>query len=92
MHLAARDNEAAVDNALGTLLGKALPICLEAVERIVRTPGQTPWPVQIVVRELDLAAYDAYLQDQLVDYAYPVELIEESTKDLPEVSEELLKQ
>jgi tryptophan synthase beta chain len=41
---------------------------------------------------LDLAAYDAYLQDQLVDYAYPIELIEEATKDLPEVSEEFLKQ
>jgi len=41
---------------------------------------------------LDLAAYDAYLQDQLVDYAYPVELIDEATKDLPEISEELLKQ
>ena len=36
---------------------------------------------------LDLAAYDAYLQDELVDYAYPEELIEKAMKDLPEVSE-----
>jgi tryptophan synthase beta chain len=39
---------------------------------------------------LDLAAYDAYLQDELVDYAYPEEMIEEATKDLPEVSEDAL--
>ncbi|OGO15983.1 MAG: TrpB-like pyridoxal-phosphate dependent enzyme [Chloroflexi bacterium RBG_16_48_8] len=39
---------------------------------------------------LDLAAYDAYLQDELVDYAYPDELIQETTKDLPQVSEALM--
>jgi tryptophan synthase beta chain len=37
---------------------------------------------------LDLAAYDSYLQDELKDYAYPEELIEEATKDLPKISEE----
>jgi tryptophan synthase beta chain len=39
---------------------------------------------------LDLTAYDAYLQDELVEYAYPEEMIEEATKDLPEVSEAVL--
>ena len=39
---------------------------------------------------LDLAAYDAYLQDELVDYAYPDELIQETIKDLPQVSEALM--
>ncbi len=39
---------------------------------------------------LDLAAYDSYLQDELVDYAYPEELIQKAKKDLPEVSEALL--
>jgi tryptophan synthase beta chain len=39
---------------------------------------------------LDLAAYDAYLQNELVDYAHPDELIAETTKDLPEIPEELL--
>ena len=36
---------------------------------------------------LDLAAYDSYLQDDLVDYAHPEEMILETTKDLPEIPE-----
>ncbi len=36
---------------------------------------------------LDLAAYDAYLKDELVDYEYPADKIEEAIKDLPEVPE-----
>jgi tryptophan synthase beta chain len=38
---------------------------------------------------LDLAAYDSYLHGDLVDYAYPEELIAEATKDLPQVPEAL---
>jgi tryptophan synthase beta chain len=41
---------------------------------------------------LDLAAYDAYLQGELVNYAHPDELIKETTKDLPEIPEELQAQ
>jgi len=70
LHLAARDNEAAVDNALRTLLDKELPISLEAVERIVGNPGEIPWPVQIVVAEVDLAAYDALLRNKEVSACY----------------------
>jgi hypothetical protein len=70
LHLAARDNEAAVDEALRTLLGKELPISLEAVERIVGNPGEIPWPVQIVVAEVDLAAYDALLRNKEVSACY----------------------
>jgi hypothetical protein len=70
LHLAARENEAAVDNALRMLLGKELPIRLEAVERIVGNPGEIPWPVQIVVREVDLAAYDALLRNKEVSTCY----------------------
>ncbi len=33
----------------------------------------------------DLAAYDAYLKGELVDYEYPTELIEQSLKNLPKV-------
>jgi tryptophan synthase beta chain len=36
---------------------------------------------------LDLAAYDAYLKDELVNYEYPADKIEEAIKDLPEVPE-----
>jgi hypothetical protein len=70
LHLAARENEAAVDNALRMLLGKELPVRLEAVERIVGNPGEIPWPVQIVVREVDLAAYDALLRNKEVSACY----------------------
>jgi hypothetical protein len=70
LHLAARDNEAAVDNALRTLLGKELPIRLEAVERIVGNPGEISWPVQIAVAEVDLAAYDALLRNKEVSTCY----------------------
>ena len=66
LHLAARENEAAVDDALRTLLDKELPISLEAVERIVGCQGRIPWPVQIVVAEVDLAAYDALLRSKEV--------------------------
>jgi tryptophan synthase beta chain len=36
---------------------------------------------------LDLAAYDAYIQGELVNYAYPEEEIKEAMKTLPEVPE-----
>jgi len=70
LHLAARENEAAVDNALRTLLDKELPINFEAVERIVGNPGEIPWTVQIVVAEVDLAAYDALLRNKEVSACY----------------------
>ncbi len=70
LHLAARENEAAVDEALRTLLDKELPIRLEAVERILGNPREIPWPVQIVVREVDLSAYDALLRNKEVSACY----------------------
>ena len=66
LHLAARENEAAVDEALRTLLDKELPISFEAVERILNCEGRRPWPAQIVVAEVDLAAYDALLRSKEV--------------------------
>ena len=66
LHLAARENEAAVDDALRMLIDKELPIRMEAVERIVGCPGGIPWPAQIVVAEVDLAAYDALLRNKEV--------------------------
>ncbi|MFA9402363.1 MAG: TrpB-like pyridoxal-phosphate dependent enzyme, partial [Anaerolineales bacterium] len=38
---------------------------------------------------LDLAAYDAYLKDELEDYEYPTDKIEEAIKDLPEIPESI---
>jgi hypothetical protein len=61
LHLAARENEAAVDDALRRLIDKELPIRIEAVERIVCSEGQIPSPTQMVIAEVNLAAYDALL-------------------------------
>jgi hypothetical protein len=61
LHLAARENEAAIDEALRVLIDKELPIRIEAVERIVGPEGQIPSPAQIIIAEVDLAAYDALL-------------------------------
>jgi hypothetical protein len=66
LHLAARENEAAVDDALRTLIDKELPISIEAVERIVGCEGRIPLPAQIVIAEVDLAAYDALLSGKEV--------------------------
>jgi hypothetical protein len=71
LHLAARENETAVDDALRTLLDKELPISLEAVERIVGGQGQISWPIQIVVAAVDLAAYDTLLRSKEVLACYP---------------------
>ena len=70
LHLAARENEAAVDDALRTLLDKDRPISLETVERIVRCEGRIPWPAPSVVAEVDLAAYDALLRSKEVMPCY----------------------
>jgi len=61
LHLAARGNEAAVDEALRVLIDEERPIRIEAVERIVCSEGQIPSPTQMVIAEVDLAAYDALL-------------------------------
>lgn len=66
LHLAARENEAAVDEALRTLIEKELPISIEAVEKIAGSEGRNPLPAQIVIAEVDLAAYDALLSSKEV--------------------------
>jgi tryptophan synthase beta chain len=40
---------------------------------------------------LDLSAYDAFMQEELVDYEYPMDKIEEAIKELPEVPEAILE-
>jgi hypothetical protein len=71
LRLAAMENETAVDDALRVLIDKELPISIEAVETLVgRSEGQTPLPAQIVVPEVDLAAYDALLRVKEVMSCY----------------------
>jgi len=64
LYLAARENEAAVDEALRMLIDKELPIDIETVERIVCSEGQIPSAVQVTVAPVDLAAYDALLSSK----------------------------
>jgi hypothetical protein len=62
LHLAARENEAAVDEALRRLIDQELPISLEAVERVVGgSEGRIPLPAQVLIPEVDLVAYDGLL-------------------------------
>jgi len=61
LHLAARQNEAAVDYVLRTLIEKEQPISIEAVETIMSSLEQPPSPTQITIAEVDLGAYDALL-------------------------------
>jgi hypothetical protein len=65
LHLAARENEAAVDEALRMLIDKELPIGREAVERLVRgSEGRIPLPAPVFILEVDLAAYDGLLSSR----------------------------
>ena len=61
LHLAARQNEGAVDYALRTLIEKEQPISIGAVETIMASLDQIPSPTQITIAEVDLVAYDALL-------------------------------
>ena len=40
---------------------------------------------------LDLSAYDAFMQEELVDYEYPMDKIKEAIQDLPEIPEAILE-
>jgi hypothetical protein len=62
LHLAAKENETAVDCALQKLIEQDQPISAEAVKRILSSEQpQIPSAAQIVVAEVDLGAYDALL-------------------------------
>jgi len=61
LHLAAKQNEAAVDYALRTLIEKEYPITIGAVEAIIGSLEQIPAPTHITIAEVDLGAYDALL-------------------------------
>jgi hypothetical protein len=71
LHLAAKENEAAVDDALRVLIDEELPISIEAVERLIGgSEDRIPFPVQVVIPEVDLAAYDALLSGKEVMPCY----------------------
>lgn len=61
LHLAARENETAVDGALGELIESGAAITPESVEHLVRTSTALRPPREIVVDPVDLSSYDALL-------------------------------
>jgi len=62
LHLAAKENETAVDDALQKLIDQDQPITAQAVKRISGSEETRIRPAaQIVVEEVDLGAYDALL-------------------------------
>jgi transposase len=61
LHLAARENETAVDDALRHLIDEGQPITVEAVKAIVQSGQALPPPTDVKVAPADLAAYDTLL-------------------------------
>lgn len=59
--LAARENEAAVDEALGYLIAEELPLTVEAVDDLVRSATELPSPKDVTIERVDLTSYDALL-------------------------------
>jgi hypothetical protein len=61
LHLAARENETAVDDALRTLIDQDEPITFEAVEAMVSSQEHITAPTEVAITEVDLATYDVLL-------------------------------
>ena len=61
LHLAARQSESGVDDALRILIENEQPIAIGAVETIMCSLEQIPSPTEITIAEVDLCAYDALL-------------------------------
>jgi len=64
LYLAARENEAAVDHALQTLIEQDQPITIKSVEAIISSEEEIPPPTQITIADVDLGAYDALLRNK----------------------------
>jgi hypothetical protein len=62
LHLAARENEQRVDDALRVLLEREAPLTAEAVQALVVSHSALPPATQIAIEAVDLASYDALLQ------------------------------
>lgn len=64
LHLAARESESAVDEALRVLLAEERPVTFEAVEAFVRQDQAVPAVTDVFVEMTDLACFDAlFLED-----------------------------
>lgn len=65
LHLAARESETAVDEALRALLADERPVTFEAVEQAVRRGQQSAPVTDVFVEMTDLASFDALFMEDL---------------------------
>lgn len=65
LHLAARESESAVDDALRMLLAEERPVTFEAVEECVRREQDVPAATEVFVEMTDLAHFDELLFEDL---------------------------
>ena len=65
-HLAARDSETAVEEALRSLFDREEAISAQAVERIVRSGLEVKPATEVVVPDVELAQYDGLLEREEV--------------------------
>jgi hypothetical protein len=66
LHLAARENETGVDEALRALLEQEQAISPEAVEQIMRSDLKPRPATDVVIPDVELAQYDALLEREEV--------------------------
>lgn len=66
LHLAARESESAVDEALRGLFGREEAISAQAVEQIVRSGLEAKPVTDVVVPDVELAQYDGLLEREEV--------------------------
>jgi hypothetical protein len=62
LHLAARESETAVEEALRSEIAAGEPIRAEAIERIVRSRRAVEEPVEVVIDAVNLGLYDELLE------------------------------
>ena len=61
LHLAATDNETAVDDALRALIDTEQAISAETVKTMVREASVLPAPTDVMIDDIDLELYDSFL-------------------------------
>jgi len=62
LHLAARENEAEVEKALGHLIDTGEPITVETVKLLVGSSQRLTSPRDVVIADVDTADYDVLLE------------------------------
>ena len=65
LHLAAKDSEVAVDQALGYLFEKGLPITYDSVLSLVRSSDNYTIARDVKINKIDISAYDRLLHERM---------------------------